>query len=413
LVGRAGEIEQIDRARGAGAGGVVIYGPAGVGKSRLARDAVDRAAQDGAAVHWVQAASGTETIPLGAFAGLVLPEARAGDLLDVMQRSARWLAQEAENRPLVLAVDDAQWLDPTSAALVLHLVRTGTAFVVVTVRTGERAPEAIVALWKDGDAIRLELEPLDEADAEVLVEAILGGPLEAAARRWLAQTSRGNALYARELVLAARAGGALRERSGLWRMPSRPTISASLRELVTARMAGLDSGQQRTLELLAIGEPLRLAETILLADEESLEALEQRGLITIASLASDAPVRLAHPLFGEVIRDALGSLRARAIKLQLARTVGARETLAPDETIRLAQWLLDAGAAARGPDPHRRAGCSERGRSRSRRQARLPRARRWRRPRRGAPTGRRAHRPQPIRRRRGGPGGHRGRPARP
>lgn len=343
LVGRVDEIDRIDRARGAVTGGVSIYGTAGVGKSRLAREALSRAAQDGAAVHWVQATGGMETIALGAFAGLVVPDARGGDLLDLMQQSARWLAHEAQGRPLVLAVDDAQWLDPTSAALVLHLVRTGTAFIIVTVRSGQDTPEAIVALWKDGHASRLELEPLDETDAEALVEEIVGGPVEAGARRWLAQTGKGNALYTRELVLAARAGGALSERHGLWQMPMRPAVSASLRELITARMAGLDSERQQALELLAIGEPLRLAELLALADELSLEALERRGLISIDSVASDAAVRLSHPLFAEVIRGALGSLRARAIKLQLAQTLGSRKTLGPAETIRLAHWLLDAG----------------------------------------------------------------------
>ncbi len=51
-------------------------------------------------------------------------------------------ADEAGDRPLVLAIDDAHLLDPVSAHLVGQLVANGIARVVLTVRTGEPAPTA-------------------------------------------------------------------------------------------------------------------------------------------------------------------------------------------------------------------------------------------------------------------------------
>ena len=128
-----------------------------------------------------------------------------------MQRAAEALRGEAGDRPLVLGVDDAQWLDPVSATLVLHLASTGAAFVVVDRSQRRICPDAIVSLWKDAGAQRLEIGSLDEPDTEELVERMVGGPVERAARRWVAQTSRGNPLYVRELVLGALADGSLQE----------------------------------------------------------------------------------------------------------------------------------------------------------------------------------------------------------
>ena len=50
---------------------MVVSAPAGVGKSRLAREALEAAAGDGAMTHWAQATGSAASVPLGAFAGLV------------------------------------------------------------------------------------------------------------------------------------------------------------------------------------------------------------------------------------------------------------------------------------------------------------------------------------------------------
>ena len=198
-----------------------------------------------------------------------------------------------------------------------------------------------MSLWKDAGAQRLEIGSLDEPDTEELVERMVGGPVERVARRWVAHTSRGNPLYVRELVLGALADGSLREINELWRMSVRPAINASLRELITARMAGLEAEVLPALELLALGEPLRLSEMLDLAGTEPLAAAEARGLVSIDGASSRAEVRLAHPLYGEVIRAALPSLRARDVRLRLVETVQAREAPEPGDALRVARWLID------------------------------------------------------------------------
>ena len=68
---------------------------------------------------------------------------------DLLRYFAEAIVDDPDGRPLLLLVDDAQDLDDASAALLLHLVVHGGVFPVVTVRTGEPAPESVVMLWKD------------------------------------------------------------------------------------------------------------------------------------------------------------------------------------------------------------------------------------------------------------------------
>jgi DNA-binding CsgD family transcriptional regulator len=341
LTGRDIELENIATARGdTRCRGVVLSAAAGVGKSRLAREAHSAAERDGALVGWVQATSSAASVPLGAFASLIPDDARTDDTLRLMRHSADVLVERASGRRIVVSVDDAQLLDPVSAALVLHLTNTDTAFVIATVRSGEPCPDAIVSLWKDAGARRMELQRLSDEAVGMLVEAALDGPVEQSALRWVVETSQGNALYVRELVSAAVDGGTLTCTRGLWRLSGPPAISPSLAELVSRRMAGLGNGERGALELLAVGEPLTLDEVAGLADYSALVELESRGLVAVEG----EQVRLAHPLHGEVLRQELPVLRARHHRLRVADTIRERDRLAPSDALRVARLLLDAGA---------------------------------------------------------------------
>ena len=344
IVGRADELAQISSARGGdGRRGMVLMGPAGVGKSRLARAAINEAGERGALVEWVHATRSAAAIPLGALAALLPSEVRSDDALELMRFSAAALRERAAGRPIVVGVDDAHLLDGTSAALILHLAITGAAFVVATVRTGEPCPDAVVSLWKDAGAARLELQPLSERETGVLAESALGGAVETAALRWIYDSSQGNVLYLRELLRGALDSGALEQAAGLWRLSRRPPPNRSLSELVSARMTGLPGEVTRTLELLALGEPLRLAELLELVGLEPLQAAESRGLIAVSPPTEGGEVVLAHPVYGDVIDAQMPGIRAHAARLQLAEVVGRRRPRSPDDALRIARWLLDAG----------------------------------------------------------------------
>ena len=93
LVGREDELGLIDRCRDRGDGAVVVTGPSGVGKSRLAREALARFRRLGAQTRWVQATRSAASVPLGAFAGLLPDSARSEDPLELLRRGAQALRE--------------------------------------------------------------------------------------------------------------------------------------------------------------------------------------------------------------------------------------------------------------------------------------------------------------------------------
>jgi len=345
LVGRESELAQITSARADEAcPGAIIRAPAGVGKSRLAREACAAAEMQGSLALWAQATASSAKIPLGALAGLIPDGVRSDDLLELMRRSTTALRERADGRAMFLAVDDAQLLDDTSAGLVLHLATTAHVFVVATVRAGMPPPDAIDALWKDAGAQRIELEQLGDETIGRLVEEGLGGPVEQATLGRLIDASAGNPLYARELVMSAIDEGVLTFQRGLWSLHGRPSLPPSLAAVIARRLEVLSGAERGPLELLALGEPLRLSELAELASYEALELCEERGMISIGGASADAEVRLAHPLYGDAIRGELPVLRVRAHRLALAAVIQRRRPLTPDDALRAARWLTDAGA---------------------------------------------------------------------
>jgi DNA-binding NarL/FixJ family response regulator len=344
LVGRDGELAEIAAARAdPECPAVLISAPAGVGKSRLAREAFAAAEADGARTMWAQATASSATIPLGALAPVIPAELRSGEPLELVLGVTEAMRARAGDGTVVLGVDDAQLLDDAPAVLVLNLATSAGVFVLVTVRSDARAPDAIDSLWKDAGARRIDLSPMSDTTIARMVEAGLGGPVGQMTLRRVVDAAAGNPLYARELVLGSIEDGRLTREHGLWRIPGPLPVRSSLMSLVQRRTAALSSEEREPLELLSLGEPLRLQELARLSSYEALAGSEERGMIAVSGPAEDAEVRLSHPLYGEVITAAMPVLRARLLRLALADEIQRRKPLTHDDQLRAARWLIDAG----------------------------------------------------------------------
>ena len=342
LVGRDRELEALsDRLKQEGS--IVLAGPAGVGKTRLATELLQGAVARGFAVVRVAATQASAGMPFGAFATL-LPELRPGlDRVQMLQRVAKAVVARGEGRPFILLVDDAHLLDDASAALTHHLAATGGAAVLATVRSTERAPDPVLALWKDGLAERVELAPLTESDVDDLLNAALGGPVDRATRQLVFERSSGNVLFLRELILGALDAGVLRQRVGVWRLEGRLPASARLVELVEARLGDLSDRDRDSLELLALGQPLGVDLFEQLTGVRTLPALERRHLVSVEKDGQRLHVGLAHPLYGDVLQRVLSPVRARALYRTLADALEATAARRRDDVLRLAIWRLEGG----------------------------------------------------------------------
>jgi DNA-binding CsgD family transcriptional regulator len=203
----------------------------------------------------------------------------------------------------------------------------------------------VTALWKDGLAERIDLRPWDEAQTETILAAYLGGPVASGTVRRLWELSQGNALYLRELLIGAMDSETLRRDGGIWSLSRPLTAAGRLVELVAGRLAGLAPGTAAVLELLAVGEPLGVAVLEKLTDPAGVEDAEAQGLVKLSVDGRRALARLAHPVYGEALRNSMPRSRLRRISATLAEAIALTGARRRDDLLRLGRWQLDSGSA--------------------------------------------------------------------
>ncbi|RKT53742.1 AAA family ATPase [Saccharothrix australiensis] len=320
--------------------GVVLTGPPGVGKSRLADELCDRLGRHVVRCH---ATAATAQLPFGALAGALpadLPPAGGNPV----RHTAEHLLARTPGR-LVLAVDDAHLLDDASIALLHHLARHDEATVLLTARPAADA-DRLAALWRTDLLVRLPVPDLTRAAVDDLLASALGGHADSGLRQRIWAHSAGNPLYVRELVTAGRSTGALAERDGIWTWSGRTELTGRLAEVVADNLGRLGGPARRALELVAYGGPLELDLLAALSSPDTVDELEAAGLVRVERSDRRAHARLGHPLYGELLRATCPTLRARAHLGALAdalESVGARRR---EDLLRLATWRLDGDSPA-------------------------------------------------------------------
>ena len=344
LVGRSEELAFVDRALArSDVSGIVVSGEAGVGKTRVTHEAMERATAGGLPADRVFGTSIARSIPFGAFSPLLPPledVARPG----LLRRAADALGERGGGDRFVLGIDDAHLLDDLSAALVHQLLAVRAAIVVASLRSGEPAPDAIVRLWKEGLAERLELQPLSRLETGELLEAALGAQVEGTTQQRIWEMSRGNPLFITELVTAAVDEESLVLTSGLWRWTGELRAVPRLNELVEARLRSLDPVEREAVELVAVAEPIPVTILESVADSQAIISAERRGLLATRTEGKRSLVGLAHPLYGELLRAKTPPLTLRSIKRRLALALEETGARRREDLLRVASWRVESGS---------------------------------------------------------------------
>lgn len=342
LTGRHEDLDELCAAVEEGCPAFFILGEAGSGKTRLAREVLRRLEGEGWSVAGATATESARSTPLGAVAHLV-PVAAIDSPPSVFHETQVAIAERTDGQVLVLHVDDAHHLDPSSASLLVSLAESGAVRLLLTMRPGLRAPDAISGL-RGGHGVRsLVLGSLDPLAVDALLHRVLGAPLDGVAEAQLLHTSGGNPLYLRELVLGAVADGSLRNVSGVWRLSGPLPTTEALGDRVLGRIAGLPDAARDALELIAAGEPIGLNLLETLVDPLVLEHLEGNGLVRVEQHQRRSEVSLAHPVYGEILRAGIGRVRLRRLSRVLAETFAATGARRSGDAARMVRWQIDAG----------------------------------------------------------------------
>ncbi len=257
------------------------------------------------------------------------------------------LAELASDGPLVIAVDDAQWLDAATAralAFATRRLQDRPVGVVATVRSPLAAADPLGLERAFGERLqRVRLGGLGMAPLGAILAARHGRPCSRPTLRRIVRASGGNPLYALEIARALGPSPAL--------APGAPLpIPDSLTELVAARVAGVGPAARGALLAAAALSHPRVALVERAASAAGLLAAEDAGLVRVTA----DRVRFLHPLYASAIYTAAASGRRRELHARLAELVEDTEervrhlalaAAAPDEAVAAA--LVDAAAGAR------------------------------------------------------------------
>jgi len=346
FVGRPAELTAISGALSAalaGSGSIVsIEGESGIGKSRLAEEAMRRAQQAGFAATWTCCVDEVGAPMLWPWMealsalGRAVPSPSVDPDPDTVRfhrvlAVATALLDAARERPTLVVIDDAQWADAVSLRALsllagrlygVHLV------VVITVRRpDDRARPAIDDLLADlsrqRSVQRVRLAGLPPADVALLVEDLAGAPVPEALAATVARRTGGNPFFVSELVRLLTSEQMLTNEPGPRMLASVPD---SVREVVTRRLARLPEQARTILRLAAVAGPiieLDVLEHATDLDADGLVMQLEVAVLTGMLAEVDDPVgwRFTHGLVQDAVLDSLGRVQRARLHAAIADAI--------------------------------------------------------------------------------------------
>jgi DNA-binding CsgD family transcriptional regulator len=343
VVGREVELAACERLLERAAGGpaaLVVEGEAGIGKTTVWRAGVAAAAGRGFAVLGCRPAEAEARLSYSGLGDLLGPVAAAVlAQLPGPQRfalEAALLERDGGGRPpdrrtvsvgvltalralvatgpVLLAVDDVQWLDAPTRRLLeyaLRRVREERLAVLVSVRTGAGAAGLPLELETFAGSRRevVRLGPLSLAALHHLLRSRLGLSPPRPALVRIHHAAAGNPFYALEIARLLKDGDGLQDR-----LP----VPGRVQELLAARLRRLPAVTREALLVAAcLSRP-----SLELLDGEALSPAEQAGIV---SVLADGRVGFTHPLFASAVYNGATAARRRCLHLELAERVTSVE----------------------------------------------------------------------------------------
>ncbi len=357
MIGREAELASLERVVGGGpaGGAMIVIGEPGIGKSTLWDVAVGLARARGIRVLCAQSSGSEARLP---FAGLIDLLESVGDAelehLPPPQRQALEVAllraapgedpaqstaiaigllgllrSAAAKRPVLVAIDDLQWLDQPSAeaiAFAAQRVRdAGISFLLTRRAARIGAVERVLARHR---LERLNVSGLSVGAMRRLLLDRLGLTVSRQLLRRIVDVAEGNPLFALEI------GRSLVE-SGTPDASEEIPLPDTVEEMFGARVARLPGRVRRVLLAVALSADPTAEQVAAVTEPGALEAAIDAGVATV----DGNRVRASHPLLAAAARSGAGPRERRELHLALAE-------VAREEQLR----VLHEALATTGPD---------------------------------------------------------------
>jgi class 3 adenylate cyclase len=388
-----------------GRGGVVgVAGPAGIGKSRVAREAAAVAAARGVEVVWTFCESHAREIPFHAVAQLLragtgvadlddqaarlrvraqLPEADPQDLLlfddllgvadpgvalpqiDPDARRRRLIAlintaSLARAEPAVYIIEDAHWIDAVSESMLddfLAVIPRTRSMVVITSR-----PEYQGALTRMHGAQTIALAPLNDSETAALLGELLGSdPSVVELAAIIAERAAGNPFFAEEMMRELVQRGVLQGDCGGYICHADiadVAVPATVQAAIEARIDRLTSGAKRTLNAASvIGARFGAQLLTAVGFDPVFDELVRAELIDQVRFTPGVEYAFRHPLIRAVAYESQLKADRAEVHRRLAAAIESGSPESADANAALiAEHLEDAGELWAAYGWHMRAG---------------------------------------------------------
>lgn len=296
-------------------------------------------------------------------AALELPPEQSRRIL--INAATEILARSARNGPLLLVLDDLQWADDATLGLLTHLanvVANMPVLIVATYRDSDLDPAKPLARALD-ELIRrhllewISLAGLPPHGVAEMLQALSGREPPESLVQLIHSETEGNPFFVEELYWHLAEQGKLMDTAGEFRrdleLPN-IDIPQSIRVVIGRRLARLSEGTQKTLGTAAvIGRSLTIelleASTQVAPDVllDYVEEAERAGLISSTVQYPEVRFEFSHELIRQVVVSGFSATRARLLHLDVAN---AMERIYPDtledHAEDLAHHLWQAGTAA-------------------------------------------------------------------
>jgi hypothetical protein len=316
-----------------------LLGPAGIGKSRLVADFLERVGEDadvlrGRCLSYGEGITYWPLVEILVAIGVDSDSIIGSSPPETQLAFRRLLEVRAADRPQVVVIDDLQWAEPVFVDLVEHLAdlsRDAPIFLLCVART-----ELLDARpgWGGGklNATSLLLEPLDPDECSQLIER-LGAHLDDGLRERITAASAGNPLYVEEMLAM------VREHGGDGEIAVPPTIHA----LLQARIDSLESDVRVVMERGAVeGEVFHRGAVVMLAPDpvregvgEHLTTLVRKELIRSTStiFPDDEGFRFRHLLIRDAAYESLPKATRAELHERFADWLSTHELVERDEIV--------------------------------------------------------------------------------